>query len=39
LDPANGTIDMFKIGRHGDLTDLGTVAGGFSIFAQGIAAR
>ena len=39
LDPTNGTVDMFHIERDGNLTDLGTVAGGFSIFAQGIAAR
>lgn len=38
LDPKNGTIDMFQI-DDGSLTSLGTVAGGFSIFAQGIAAR
>ena len=39
LDPKNGTIDMFKIDRHATLINLGTVAGGFSIFAQGIAAQ
>jgi 6-phosphogluconolactonase len=39
LDPQIGTIDMFKIECDGSLTDLGTVSGGFSIFAQGIAAR
>jgi len=39
LDPTYGTIDMFKIEPDGSLTSLGTVAGGFSIFAQGIAAR
>jgi len=39
LDPADGGIDMFRIERDGRLTDLGTVAGGLSIFAQGIAAR
>jgi 6-phosphogluconolactonase len=39
LDPANGTIDMFQIEPDGGLTDLGTVAGGLSIFAQGIAVR
>jgi 6-phosphogluconolactonase len=39
LDPTGGTIDMFKIEHDGSLTNLGTVAGGFSIYAQGIAAR
>ncbi len=39
LDPKNGTIDMFQIEHDGSLTSFGTVAGGFSIFAQGIAAR
>ena len=39
LDPANGGIDMYRIERDGSLTDLGTVAGELSIFAQGIAAR
>ncbi|HET6370033.1 MAG TPA: beta-propeller fold lactonase family protein [Nitrospiria bacterium] len=39
LDPGNGTVQMFEIQRHGRLVDLGTVDGGFSIFAQGIAAR
>lgn len=39
LDPADGTIDMFQIEPDGSLTGLGSVAGGFSIFAQGIAAR
>jgi 6-phosphogluconolactonase len=39
LDPASGTIDMFEIESDGSLTDLGTVAGGLSIFAQGIVAR
>jgi len=38
-DPSNGAIDMFQIEHDGSLTDLGTVAGGLSIFAQGIAAR
>ena len=37
LDPAEGTIDMFKIESDGSLTNLGIVSGGFSIFAQGIA--
>jgi len=39
LDPTNGTVDMFHVERDGSLTDLGTVPGGFSIFAQGIVAR
>jgi 6-phosphogluconolactonase len=39
LDPANGGIDMFQIEPNGSLTDLGTIAGELSIFAQGIAAR
>jgi 6-phosphogluconolactonase (cycloisomerase 2 family) len=39
LDPGSGAIDMFQIKRDGSLTDLGTVTGGLSIFAQGIAAR
>lgn len=39
LDPSNEGIDMFRIERDGSLTDLGTVAGGLSIFAQGIAVR
>jgi 6-phosphogluconolactonase len=39
LDPASETIDMFEIESDGALTDLGTVAGGLSIFAQGIAVR
>ena len=39
LDPVSETIDMFRIGANGGLTDLGTVAGGLSIFAQGIAVR
>lgn len=39
LDPGSETIDMFEIESDGSLTDLGTVAGGLSIFAQGIAAH
>jgi 6-phosphogluconolactonase len=38
LDPNNETIDMFQIEHDGTLTNLGTVPGGLSIFAQGIAA-
>jgi 6-phosphogluconolactonase (cycloisomerase 2 family) len=39
LDPVSETIDMFRIQADGSLTDLGTIAGGLSIFAQGIAVR
>ncbi len=39
LDPAGGSVDMFKIERDGSLTSLGTVNAGVSIFAQGLAAR
>jgi len=39
LDPANGGIDMFHLEPDGSLTNLGTVAGGLSIFAQGIGVR
>ena len=39
LDPPAGGIDMFKIAPDGSLTSMGTVAGGFAIFAQGIAVR
>jgi 6-phosphogluconolactonase len=39
LDPVSENIDMFRIEAGGSLTDLGTVAGGLSIFAQGIAVR
>lgn len=39
LDPGSETIDMFAIEADGSLTDLGTVSGGLSIFAQGIAVR
>jgi len=39
LDPGNGAVDMFRIDPNGRLTNLGALAGGFSIFAQGIAAR
>lgn len=39
LDPRAGSVDEFKIEHHGNLTKLGAVAGGLSIFAQGIAAR
>ena len=39
LDPQNGTIDMFQIEHDGSLISLSTADGGFSIFAQGIAAR
>jgi 6-phosphogluconolactonase len=39
LDPSIGSIDMFRIEPDGSLTGLGTVSGGLSIFAQGIAVR
>jgi 6-phosphogluconolactonase (cycloisomerase 2 family) len=39
LDPGNGGIDMFQIEPDGSLAGLGTIAGGLSMFAQGIAAR
>jgi 6-phosphogluconolactonase len=39
IDPGNGSIDMFKIGRGGGLTSLGIAAGGFSPYSQGIASR
>ncbi len=39
LNAGNGTIGMFQISSNGSLIDLGTVDGGLSIFAQGIAAR
>jgi 6-phosphogluconolactonase (cycloisomerase 2 family) len=39
LDPSSGAIDMFQIECKGTLKNLGTVPGGLSIFAQGIAAR
>jgi 6-phosphogluconolactonase len=39
LDPGNGTIHMFQIKPKGGLVDLGAVAGGLSVFAQGLAAR
>ena len=39
LNAKGGTIGMFQISPNGSLIDLGTVAGGLSIFAQGIAAR
>jgi 6-phosphogluconolactonase len=39
LAPGNGTVHVFRIERNGGLTDLGAVAGGLSMFAQGIAAR
>jgi len=39
IDPGNGSIDAFRIERDGSLTSLGTTAGGFAVYAQGIAAR
>lgn len=37
LDPVAETIDMFEIEADGSLINLGTIADGLSIFAQGIA--
>jgi 6-phosphogluconolactonase len=37
VDPANGGVDMFRVGHDGSLTGLGNVNGGLSIFAQGMA--
>lgn len=39
VNAGNGTIGMFQIQPNGSLIDLGTVGGGLSIFANGIAAR
>ena len=39
VDPNAGDIDMFRIEEDGSLTSLGAVAGGLSVFSQGIAAR
>jgi 6-phosphogluconolactonase (cycloisomerase 2 family) len=39
LDPSSGMIDMFQIKDNGSLTNLGTINGNLSIFAQGIAAH
>ncbi|MEJ2690159.1 MAG: hypothetical protein P8130_09460 [Deltaproteobacteria bacterium] len=39
LDPAAGSIDIFIVEADGSLTGLGTVAGGFAIYGQGIAVR
>jgi len=39
LAPMSNAIDAFQIERDGSLTHLGAAAGGFSIFAQGIAVR
>jgi 6-phosphogluconolactonase len=39
LDPGSETIDIFAIGADGSLSNLGTMPGGLSIFAQGIAVR
>lgn len=39
LNGGNGTIGMFQIRSDGALTNLGTVGGRLSIFAQGLAAR
>jgi 6-phosphogluconolactonase (cycloisomerase 2 family) len=39
LDPGNSGIAMFEIEGDGSLTNLGTVPGGISLFANGITAR
>jgi 6-phosphogluconolactonase len=39
VDPKAGGIDAFRIEEDGSLASLGTVAGGLSLFSQGIAAR
>jgi 6-phosphogluconolactonase len=39
VDPAGGGVDTFRIEENGSLTSLGAVAGGLSVFSQGIAAR
>ena len=39
VDPANGGIDIFRIGAKGSLTSLGTAAGGLPGFAQGLAVQ
>jgi len=39
VDPANGGVDMFKIEHDGSLTGMGSVDGGLSLFAQGMAVR
>jgi len=37
VDPANGGVDMFRIGHDGSLTGMGSVAAGLAIYAQGMA--
>ena len=39
VDPGNGGVNMYRIESDGSLTGLGTVDGGSSQFAQGMAAR
>ena len=39
LAPRNGGVHTLRIKRNGSLTDLGVVAAGLSILAQGLAAR
>lgn len=39
LDPGFGGVDAFQIGADGSLTNLGPVAAGLPLFAQGIAVR
>jgi 6-phosphogluconolactonase len=39
LNPIAGGIDMFKVDIDGGLISLGSVAGGFAVYAQGIAVK
>ena len=39
VDPGIGGVDMYKLENNGSLTSLGSVDGGLSAFAQGMAAR
>lgn len=39
LDPAEGGIDIFRIGAKGGLTSMGTAPGELPIYAQGLAVR
>ncbi len=38
-DPAVGGIDIFRVGHDGELTNLGPMAAGLPVHAQGLAAR
>ena len=37
VDPKNGGVDMFSVGRDGSLTAMGSVDGGLGLYAQGMA--